>query len=149
MSDLHQLEEWMAGLLGQLSPSQRKKLMQQWARNLRKRNQKSIQLQQNPDGAGFEARKPQVRNKAGRVRRKMFTKLRAARYMKAKATASTAEVTFDGGGAQRIARVHHYGLRDRVNKRGLIVKYPERKLLGINDADVAAIGDELITHLAR
>ena len=34
---------------------------------------------------------------------------------------------------QRIARVHHYGLRDRVSRRGPEVKYSERQLLGIND----------------
>ncbi|MCZ5524260.1 phage virion morphogenesis protein, partial [Escherichia coli] len=29
-----------------------------------------------------------------------------------------------------IACVHHYGLRDRVSRRGLKVQYPERRLLG-------------------
>ncbi|MBL1569862.1 phage virion morphogenesis protein, partial [Klebsiella pneumoniae] len=37
------------------------------------------------------------------------------------------------GRVQRIARVHHYGLRDRVSRRGPEVQYSQRRLLGIND----------------
>jgi phage virion morphogenesis protein len=122
--------------------------MQQWARMLRRRQQKSIQQQQNPDGTPFAPRKPQKREKAGRVRRKMFTKLRTERFMKTKATANTAEVTFAGGAAQRIAQVHHYGLRDRVGKRGPIIKYIKRQLISINSEDVSNVQKGLIDYLA-
>ncbi|HDQ5284602.1 TPA: phage virion morphogenesis protein, partial [Raoultella ornithinolytica] len=43
----------------------------------------------------------------------------------------SASVEF-AGQVQRIARVHHYGLRDRVSRRGPEVRYAERKLLGVN-----------------
>jgi len=148
MKDLLELDDWLAGLVERLEPPQRKKLMQQWARMLRRRQQKSIQQQQNPDGTPFAPRKPQKREKSGRVRRKMFTKLRTARFMKAKATANTAEVTFAGGAAQKIARVHHYGLRDRVGKRGVIVKYPERHLLCVTKTDVETIEHILLVYLS-
>ncbi|WP_199880019.1 phage virion morphogenesis protein, partial [Escherichia coli] len=41
-------------------------------------------------------------------------------------------VQFEGK-VQRIARVHHYGLRDRVSRKGPDVRYAERRLLGINN----------------
>ncbi|MGK1240493.1 phage virion morphogenesis protein, partial [Klebsiella pneumoniae] len=44
----------------------------------------------------------------------------------------------------RIARVHHYGLRDRVSRKGPEVKYAERRLLGINDETEAIIRETLL-----
>ncbi|MFV1134945.1 phage virion morphogenesis protein, partial [Klebsiella pneumoniae] len=44
----------------------------------------------------------------------------------------SASVEFEGR-VQRIARVHHYGLRDRVSRRGPEVQYSHLRLLGIND----------------
>lgn len=38
---------------------------------------------------------------------------------------------FDGK-VQRIARVHHYGLRDRVSGKGPKIKYSQRRLLGLS-----------------
>ena len=61
----------------------------------------------------------------------MFTKLRTAKYLKTAASTDTASVQF-AGQVQRIARVHHYGLRDRISRRRPEVRYAERKLLGVN-----------------
>jgi hypothetical protein len=61
--------------------------------------------------------------------------LKTAKYLKAQANADMAEIAFVPG-VQKLVRVHHYGLRDRVNRRGTEVKYAERPLLGVND-DVA------------
>ncbi len=74
----------------------------------------------------------------------MFTRLRLARYMKVEADANTAAVTF-AGNALRIATVHQFGLRDRVNKTGLTARYPARELLGFDERDVASIA-ELISR---
>lgn len=73
-----------------------------------------------------------ARTKQGRVKRRMFTKLKTAKYLKAQANASQAEVQFTGQ-VQRIARVHHYGLRDRVSRGRGKIKYMARPLLGINE----------------
>lgn len=73
-----------------------------------------------------------ARTKTGRIRRQMFAKLRTAKYLKAVASPDSASVEFEGR-VQRIARVHHYGLRDRVSRRGPEVQYSQRRLLGIND----------------
>lgn len=73
-----------------------------------------------------------ARTKTGRIRRQMFVKLRTAKYLKAVARPGSASVEFEGR-VQRIARVHHYGLRDRVTRKGPEAQYSQRRLLGIND----------------
>lgn len=132
MDNIHQVEDWLNALLEKFSPAERRKLMRDVATRLRQQQQQNIRMQKNPDGSGFEPRKASGRAKKGRVKRQMFSKLRTARYMKTRTTADTAEVGFDTK-AQRIARVHHYGLRDRVRKNGPKVVYVPRQLLGINN----------------
>ncbi|MCU5773073.1 phage virion morphogenesis protein [Erwiniaceae bacterium BAC15a-03b] len=132
MAELHQVDEWLTALLGRFTTAERKKLLREVALKMRKQQQQNITLQRSPDGTAFEPRRITARSKKGRVRRKMFTKLKTAKYLKAGATADEATVQFEGK-VQRIARVHHYGLRDRVNKRGLTAKYAERPLLGLSD----------------
>lgn len=149
MSDFIQLEDWMLGLLEKFTPAQRRKLTQQWARTLRQSQQKRIQQQLNPDGSPYEARKPQKRDKKGRVKRKMFTKIRTARYLKTKATPDMAEVSFSNSRIERIAATHQYGLREKLGKRGPVVKFPERKLLGIMAIDTEYATNELINHLSK
>ncbi|WJV57302.1 phage virion morphogenesis protein [Brenneria uluponensis] len=148
MDDLHQVEGWLSALLTKLAPAERKKLMREIARDLRKQQQDHIRLQQNPDGTTFEARRVSARTKPGRIRRQMFSKLRTAKYLKATATADVAEVGFSGA-VQRIARVHHYGLRDKVRERGPVTKYPARQLLGMNDHEREKINVLLQRWLAR
>ncbi len=63
----------------------------------------------------------------------MFAKLKTAKYLKAQANSNVAEVAF-APGVQKLVRVHHYGLRDKVNRRGTEMKYAERTLLGLNEA---------------
>ncbi|WP_428984801.1 phage virion morphogenesis protein [Pantoea agglomerans] len=79
----------------------------------------------------WEPPRVSARSKKGRIRRGMFAKLKTAKYLKAQAGADAAEVAFVPG-VQRLARVHHYGMRDRVSRRGPVVKYTQRSLLGIN-----------------
>ena len=74
----------------------------------------------------------------------MFTKLKTAKYLKAQANASQAEIAFVPI-VQKLARVHHYGLRDRVNSRGTMVKYAERSLLGIN-GETKQLLHEVLSH---
>ncbi|MNN48844.1 Phage virion morphogenesis family protein [compost metagenome] len=117
------------------------------ASEIRRRQAVRIAEQRNPDGSAYEPRKPQLRLRPGRIRRAMFMRLRTARFMKAQSDESAAVVTFVGN-AQRIAAVHQFGLRDRVNKGGLEVKYPQRELLGFADEDVDRIADMVLFHLA-
>lgn len=82
MNDLHELDQTLSILLAQLSPPARGAFMRQVSKQLRQRQQKHIQSQQNPDGSPFVPRKKKRRDKQGRIKRKMFTKLRTARYIK-------------------------------------------------------------------
>lgn len=76
----------------------------------------------------------------------MFRRLRTTRFLKARATSEGASVGFSGVAA-RIARVHQYGLRDRVNDSGAMATYPRRELLGLNKADRMAIARQVIDSL--
>lgn len=147
MDDLHEVEAWLAALLSQLEPAARTKMLREVARDVRKIQQANITAQRAADGTAWEPRRVTARTKKGRIRRKMFTKLKAAKYLKAKATASQAEVSFTGS-VQRLARVHHHGLRDKVNRQGTEVKYAERPLLGINSDLEASVKDVLMRWLA-
>lgn len=132
VAELHDVEEWLGALLSQLEPAMRTKMLREVARDVRRIQQNNITLQRSPDGTAWEPRRVTARTKPGRIRRKMFAKLKMAKYLKAKANANVAEVAFVPG-VQRLVRVHHYGLRDRVNRRGTEVKYAERPLLGLNE----------------
>lgn len=147
MDNIHQVEDWLNALLEKLGPAERRKLMRDIATKLRQQQQQNIRMQKNPDGSGFEPRKASGRAKKGRVKNQMFSKLRTTRYMKTRTTTDTAEVGFDAK-AQRIARVHHYGLRDRVRKGGPVVTYPRRELLGITKMDENTVKDLIINLLS-
>ncbi|EQC2551767.1 phage virion morphogenesis protein [Enterobacter sichuanensis] len=130
MDDLQRVNDWLAALLKNLDPVARKRMMREVAQQLRRNQQNNIRLQRNPDGTGYEPRRETARTKKGRIKRQMFTKLRTTKYLRTAAAADSGSVEFTGQ-VQRIARVHHYGLRDRVSRRGPEVRYAQRKLLGI------------------
>ncbi|MGQ7261202.1 phage virion morphogenesis protein [Vreelandella sp. V005] len=147
MSDeLQQLEEWLTPLINKLSPKERRVLAREVARDLRIANRDRIKAQTNPDGTPYEPR-TELRGRSGRIRRKaMFTKIRTAKYLRIKTTADTAEMGFLGRVA-RIARVHHYGLRDRVEPGGPQHQYARRELIGITAKDADRIADSVLNHL--
>ncbi|ETX31047.1 phage virion morphogenesis protein [Salmonella enterica subsp. enterica serovar Gallinarum/Pullorum str. FCAV198] len=104
-------------------------------------------MQRNPDGSSYEPRRVTARSKKGRIKRQMFAKLRTTKYLKTAASTDSASVQFEGK-VQRIARVHHYGLRDRVSRKGPEVRYAERRLLGVNDDVEAMTRDMILQWLA-
>lgn len=136
MDDLQRVDDWLAALLANLEPAARNRMMRQLAQELRRRQQQNIRLQRNPDGSSYEPRRVTARSKKGRIKRQMFAKLRTTKYLKTAASSDSASVQFDGS-VQRIARVHHYGLRERINRNGPIVRYARRNLLGFNDRILA------------
>lgn len=144
MYDLQRVDDWLAALLANLEPAARNRMMRQLAQELRRSQQQNIRLQRNPDGTAFEARRVTARSKKGRIKRQMFAKLRTTKYLKTAATADSASVQFDGK-VQRIARVHHYGLRDRVRRNGPEARYPARRLLGVND-EVETVTRDTLLH---
>ncbi|ENB7483497.1 phage virion morphogenesis protein [Enterobacter hormaechei] len=148
MDDLQRVDDWLAALLANLEPAARNRMMRQLAQELRRSQQQNIRLQRNPDGTAFEARRVTARSKKGRIKRQMFAKLRTTKYLKTAATADSASVQFDGK-VQRIARVHHYGLRERVRRNGPEARYPARRLLGVNDEVETITRDTLLRWLSE
>ena len=149
--DLSALEDWAGALLNQLQPAERRKATSAIARDLRRTQQQRIAAQRNPDGTPYAPRKPrqELRAKAGRIKqRKMFAKLRTARYLRLQSDASTIAIGF-AGRVSRLARIHQYGLRDKPDRNAADIQYAKRQLLGFTDADLELIRDRLVEHLVR
>ncbi len=149
---LNHLANWASPLMAGLSPERRRAAMVQISTYLRRSQAQRIGAQLNPDGTSYEPRKPrrQLRGKKGQIRRKMFEKLRTAPYLRKSATAESATVTI-GGRTARIARVHHRGLRDKVDWRkpnSPTVQYAKRELLGFTPAEEDAVTDILLHHVS-
>ena len=149
MSELIHFEQRLAGLIEKLSPTNRRRLAANIAKQLRISQQQRIKRQQAPDGTLYAARKAQpIRGKKGRVKRAMFVKLRTNRYMTAKGTQEAATVAFVGQ-VQRMARVHHFGLRDRPSVHSQDVQYDERPLLGFSRQHIDKIEKLIIKNLSE
>lgn len=151
MSDvLTQYHQYADGILSQLNTSNRTKLAREMAKKLRESNRKRITAQIQPDGKSFTPRKQQkLRSKKGKIKRKMFSKIRTVKYLKIKANGNSATVNFLNNIAI-IARIHQYGLRDKVDRnKSFQTIYPQRQLLGINHTDLMMIEQITLTHLAH
>ncbi|HAU5563303.1 TPA: phage virion morphogenesis protein [Serratia fonticola] len=148
MAELHDVEEWLGALLAQLEPAARTKMLREVARDVRRIQQNNITLQRSPDGTAWEPRRVTARTKPGRIRRKMFAKLKTAKYLKSQANEDLAEISFVPF-IYRIAQVHHFGLKERAGKRGVIIKYPARKLIGFDDQSLRRIEMLLISSLYK
>ncbi|MEH6397705.1 phage virion morphogenesis protein [Pantoea sp. Haah2121] len=147
MSELQLVNDRLEALISSLSAPARKEMARIIGRKLRASQQQNIRRQQAPDGTPFKPRKAQpVRSKKGRIKRKMFAKLRTAKYMKTQASPNEAVIEF-AGNVQRMARVHHYGLRDRPSRKGKEVQYEARPLFGLNDDDINMIEQVIVDAL--
>ncbi|WP_241622839.1 phage virion morphogenesis protein [Rosenbergiella australiborealis] len=148
MAELSEVDAWLSALVENLQPAARKKMLRELAQEVRRNQQANIRLQRDPDGNAFTPRKVTARSRKGRIKRQMFSKLRTAKYLKARADSSTATVEFIGQ-VQKVARVHHYGLRDRVRPNGPTVKYDERRLLGGGRTTLSLTRHFLLNALSR
>jgi phage virion morphogenesis protein len=147
--DLSALEDWATVLLNRLDSNERRKFMGTLAQELRRSQRQRITAQRNPDGTAFAPRKPKqtLRGKQGRIKSKMFTKLRTARYLKIQSSEVGFSVEFLGRVA-RMARVHQYGLKDRPERGQADVRYEARQLLGFTEQELETIRNAVIDHLA-
>jgi len=149
MSELQRVNDRLEALISSLSAPARNEMARSIGRRLRANQQQNIRRQQSPDGTPFKPRKTQpVRSKKGRIKREMFAKLRTAKYMKTQASPNEAVIEF-AGNVQRMARVHHYGLRDRPSLEGKEVQYEARPLLGLNEKDLDLIEIEILKILLK
>ena len=154
-ADVHALATWLQPLIGALQPAARRGLAAHIARELRRANQASMRAQQSPDGQAWEARRARItaanslRAGAARARQRtapMMVKLRQARYLPTTATPDEAALTF-AGRVLRIARVHQFGLPDRVAPGGPQHVYAERPLIGLSEELTDNIKRMVIEHL--
>ena len=149
MSELQLVNDRLEALINSLSAPARKEMARSIGRRLRASQQQNIKRQQAPDGTPFKTRKAQpVRSKKGRIKREMFKKLRTAKYMKTQASPNEAVIEF-AGNVQRMARVHHYGLRDRPSRKGKEVQNDSRPLLGISERDLEMLEETILNSLSR
>lgn len=149
MNELKPFDDALAGLIASLTPKARKALAVTIAKRLRASQQQRIKRQQAPDGTPYAARKSQpLRKPKGRIKREMFAKLRTARYMKANSSPDEAVVEF-AGRVERMAAVHHFGLRDRPSIHSQEMKYEERPLLGFSLQDRELVENAVIACLAK
>ncbi|ENG6256931.1 MULTISPECIES: phage virion morphogenesis protein [Yersinia] len=148
MNEFKPFEDKLAGLIAALSPASRRRMTVEIAKKLRQRQQQRIKSQKSPDGTPYAPRKRQpIKAKKGRIKREMFAKLRTNRFLKASGDTNEAVVEFTSK-VQRIARVHHYGLKDKPGRNSAAVEYPERPLMGFNNGDTELIEDEIIRMLS-
>jgi phage virion morphogenesis protein len=147
--DLTDVQTWAMGLMARLAPGEQRKVNRAVAMVLRASQSARIAAQKSPDGAAYPARRPgkNLRGKKGRIRGKMFQKLRTARYLRATATAEEAIVGFSGQVA-RIARVHQEGLMDKPTPKSRAVRYAVRTLLGFSEEDRKRILEAYANQLA-
>ena len=147
--DFSDVQAWASALMGHLRPSERRRVNRAIAVELRRTQGQRIAAQQNPDGKPYAPRraKKNLRGKVGAIRRKMFSRLRTARYLRVQATETEAIVGYRGG-IGRIALVHQEGRTDRPAPGQKPVRYPRRKLFGFTQQERDNVLDTLARHLA-
>lgn len=147
--DLQRLEDWLVPLLANLQPAEVRQLAREVARRVRQSNQQTMAAQQGPDGDAWSPRKNRSRDARGGLRQgPLFRKLRTAKHLRAQVQGHDAVVQFMGR-AERLARIHHFGLRDRVSAKGAEYSYPARPLIGISEAQLGQLHELMLEHIAR
>lgn len=154
-NDVAALATWLQPLIVALEAPARRTLAAKIARELRRQNQASMRAQTAPDGTPWQARKARITaahgvraglQKAKQRKGPMMAKLRQTRYLPISATADQASLTF-AGRVLRIARVHQFGLPDRVAPGGPQHVYAERPLIGLSEELTDNIKRMVIEHL--
>lgn len=148
MAELEVLVDYLGGMLSQLSDIERRKLEMNIARKLRASQKTRITKQINPDGSAFVPRKFRLANKKNKIKNKMFNAIKNAKYMRIERTPEGIAIGFMGRVAS-IARVHQFGLRDKVEKDGPTVKYASRELLGFTSEEINMMENEVLQHLSN
>ena len=140
--NLDELDAWLTARLAALTPSEQSKLLRKVGQDLRRENTRRMTAQTTPDGERWTPRKAQPRRKANDG--KMMRKLRTGRHLRLRIIPGELRLGFTGRDA-RLARIHHYGLRDALQYG--IAQYPARELIGISTQDEALIRNSILRHL--
>lgn len=149
MSDFARLPQYTNEILQKMSPVERAKISRTIGREVRNSQKQRITSQQNTDGSSYAPRKKRLRDRTkGKVRNKMFSKIKSLTYLKVMSNADSIDIGFAGRIA-RIARVHQYGLRDRADKNAPSVQYAKRELLGLTEKEITNIASLLEKHISN
>lgn len=146
MSNTEDLANYLQPLLQRLSVGERSNLAKKIGRDLRNSQKQRITAQQNPDGSGYTPRRKRLREQKGKIKRKMFTKLKSNTNLKLLSNADYVAVGFIGR-VGRIADVHQRGLKDRAESGAPDVIYPKRELLGFTSQDIKLIEDSFLKYI--
>lgn len=150
VDDIQQIDDWIAALLLQIDPAQRRAVNRRVAYELRRSQASRIASQRNPDGTAYAPRKSQskgLRSKKGTIKRRaMFARLRTQRYLKVDSDSDGLSVGFRGR-AGMIAIVHQYGDK-HTSRTGQQFITPKRELLGLSKQELDSIADAYLRHLA-
>lgn len=147
MANFDELTEYLGTLLAQLSEAERRTLEMSIARKLRASQRIRITKQQNPDGSQYVPRKTVLRDKKNKIKNKMFNVIKNAKYMRIDRTVQGTAIGFAGRVAF-IARVHQYGLKDKISRFGPNVQYSRRELLGFTDEDINMIENDILNYIS-
>ncbi len=152
VKELERLEGWAATLVASLAPQEVRKLFRRMGLYLRRQNAKRITKQVDPNGRRWARRKS--RDGQGKVaqKRKMLLGFRKARHLKVKASTGGVTVGYEGRAA-RIGAVHHFGLKERLTgsdgAKGALVKFAERRLLGLAVSDREGLEELTVEHFDK
>ena len=151
---LEKLAEYFDGMLEDISPARRRVVARKVGQRLRRSNLKRQASNEEPDGGRMEPRRKhtELRGDRSRSGKKMFRKLRYARFWKIRPSAEGVTVQ-PSRGASRIAGEHHFGLEGYVgrtrDRRTIRHRYTARRLLGFGPSDLDEIADEMLGMLDR
>lgn len=133
-------------LLKNLSVGERTKLSRKIGTELRKSQRKRISEQTNPDGSKYVPRRKRLRDQKGKIRRKMFVRIKNNNNLNLMANHDSVTLSFVNR-VNRIANVHQFGLKDRAEKDAPVVLYPKRELLGFTEQDIKVIEEVVFKHI--
>ncbi|MDV4244816.1 phage virion morphogenesis protein [Acinetobacter baumannii] len=146
MNNIQDLALYLQPLLDRLSLGERAKLAKNIGRDLRTSQRQRITAQQNPDGSAYTARRTRLRDQKGKIKRKMFSRIKSNTHLKVLSNSESIAVGFIGR-INRIAKVHQYGLRDRATRSAPDTAYPKRELLGFTDKEINLVESSFIKHI--
>ncbi len=146
---LKRLGAFAESYLQALASPQRAVLLREIGKRLQRSQKARISAQTDPDGRPWPKRR--AKKGAGRVRAKMFRRMRTGKHLKLKADDGSISLGFSGN-TGKIARAHHYGLRERMKMMGgksIFIKNPTRRLIGLSTQDLADIDAHVLDHMIK
>ena len=146
MNNIQDLALYLQPLLHRLSTTERAKLAKKIGRDLRTSQRQHITAQQNPDGSAYIARRTRLREQKGKIKRKMFNKIKSNKYLNVLSNSDSVAIGFIGR-ISRIAMVHQYGLKDRATRSAPDTVYPKRELLGFSPEEIKSIEASFLKHI--